>query len=64
MAGWLGDSAPVNDDAAIATPAYEPPSLEVLGTLKELTGGGNVPVNELPNQPNNNNDAFPPFGTS
>lgn len=39
---------------------YEAPTLEVRGTVHDLTMGGNVPVNELPGQPNNNNDAFPP----
>ncbi len=39
---------------------YEAPTLEVRGTLHDLTMGGNVPVNELPNQANTNNDAFPP----
>lgn len=39
---------------------YEAPTLEVRGTLHDLTMGGTVPVNELPGQPNNNNDAFPP----
>lgn len=39
---------------------YEAPSLEVMGTVHEITMGGNTPINELPNQPNVNNDAFPP----
>jgi len=50
----------VIDESSPAQPTYEPPTLEVLGTLTELTRGGNVPINELPNQTNNNNDAFPP----
>jgi len=49
-----------NDSTPDAQP-YETPTLEVLGTLQDLTMGGNVPVNELPNQPNTNNDAFPPM---
>jgi hypothetical protein len=40
---------------------YEAPTLEVRGTVHDLTRGGSVPVNELPNQPNVNNDAFPPI---
>lgn len=42
---------------------YEAPALQVVGSLEDLTKGGNVPVNELPNQPNNNNDAFPPVSS-
>lgn len=50
----------MTNDTAANRPTYEAPTLEVMGTLHELTMGGNVPVNELPNQPVANNDAFPP----
>ncbi len=49
----------MTNDTAADRPTYESPTLEVMGTLHELTMGGNVPVNELPNQPVNNTDAFP-----
>lgn len=52
--------APMTNDTAPDRPTYESPTLEVMGTLHEITMGGNVPVNELPNQPVNNTDAFPP----
>ncbi len=49
----------MTNDTAPDRPTYESPTLEVMGTLPEITMGGSVPVNELPNQPDNNNDAFP-----
>jgi len=50
----------MTNDTAANRPTYESPTLEVMGTLHEITMGGNVPVNELPNQQNVNNDAFGP----
>lgn len=39
---------------------YTPPAIETVGSLHDLTKGGDVPVNELSNQSVVNNDAFPP----
>ncbi len=60
-ARWPGGVTvdPMTNDTAPDRPTYESPTLEVMGTLHEITMGGSVPVNELPNQPDNNNDAFP-----
>ena len=55
----LGDRNSMTQPAESNKPNYEAPTVEVVGTLHDLTKGGDVPINELANQPNVNNDAFP-----